>query len=99
MERQAQRPHEHDPIPGPEALFTPAAADRNITIVHGAYCETLPASGMSLSDFRRLFADRFDLDPDADAFLDGEHVSGDATLRAGQTLLFSRRAGEKGRAV
>jgi hypothetical protein len=51
---------------------------------------------MSVGEIRRRFRDRFDLDPHSQAVLDGHDVGDDVVVRAGQALMFVRRAGEKG---
>ena len=64
----------------------------------GIYSERLPVGGLSVEAIRQRFADRLDIDPRATAVLDGEAVGDEGTpVRAGQTLIFVRWAGEKGR--
>ena len=64
----------------------------------GIYSERLPVNGMSVEAIRQRFADRLDIDPRATAVLDGEAVGDENTpVRTGQTLIFVRWAGEKGR--
>jgi hypothetical protein len=67
------------------------------TVCSGPFAEALPVEGMTVGEVRRRFGDRLDIDPESLSVLDGHEV-GDATvLRRGQTLMFTRRAGEKGR--
>jgi hypothetical protein len=51
---------------------------------------------MPVGEIRRRFRDRFDLDPNSQAVLDGNDVGDDVVVRPGQALMFARRAGEKG---
>ena len=67
-----------------------------VTVVHGPYAEQLPAGGSTVGDIRRRYRDRFDIDPESLAVLDGDVVDDDTVVRAGQLLRFSRKAGEKG---
>jgi len=66
------------------------------TVIHGTYAEALPVAQMSIAQVRRRFGDLLDIHPQATAVLDGVPVGEDATVRAGQSLMFVRRAGEKG---
>jgi hypothetical protein len=70
--------------------------DGMATVSHGPYAEQLPVHGMSVEKIRRKFADRFDIDPKAEAIIDGNPVGDDTIVQQGQTLMFIRRAGEKG---
>ena len=73
----------------------PATADL-ATVIHGTYAEALPVARMSVAQVRRRFADLLDIHPQATAVLDGAPVEDDVTVQAGQSLMFVRRAGEKG---
>jgi hypothetical protein len=83
--------------PGAAGLF-----DRNdtfgqiVTVSSGPYLEQLPVGNSTVGEIRRRFADRFDIDPQAQAVLDGNVAGDDTVVRAGQALMFTRRAGEKG---
>ena len=52
--------------------------------------------GMTVEAVRRRFADRLDIDPGSQAFINGQPVGEDHRLDQGQVLMFARRAGEKG---
>jgi hypothetical protein len=67
-----------------------------VTVSSGPYLEQLPVGNMTAGEIRRRFVDRFDIDPQAQAILDGQPVGDEATVHAGQALMFTRRAGEKG---
>ena len=94
------RPHSelHGPIGGPPGLLdstdSPPAL---VTVSCGPYTERLPVSYSTVGSIRSRFSDRFDIDPNAQALLDGRTVGDDVVVRPGQALLFIRRAGEKGR--
>jgi hypothetical protein len=70
-----------------------------VTVSSGPYLEQLPVGGASVGEIRRRFRDRLDLDPQSQAVLDGQNVGDDVTVRPGQALMFTRRAGEKGGSV
>jgi len=67
-----------------------------VTVSSGPYLEQLPVGNMTTGEIRRRFADRFDIDPQAQAVLDGQVVGDETIVHAGQALMFTRRAGEKG---
>jgi hypothetical protein len=67
-----------------------------VTVSSGPYLEELPVGNSTVGEIRRRFADRFDIDPHAQAVLDGNVAGDDTVVRAGQALMFTRRAGEKG---
>ncbi len=66
------------------------------TVVHGTYAETLPVAQMSIAQVRRRFRDLLDIHPEATAVIDGAPVDDETVVGQGQTLMFIRRAGEKG---
>jgi len=66
------------------------------TVIHGTYVESLPVAEMSVAEVRRRFGDLLDIHPEATAVLDGAPADEDVTVQAGQSLMFVRRAGEKG---
>jgi hypothetical protein len=68
-----------------------------VTVSSGPFLEQLPVGNSSVGEIRRRFADRFDIHPQAQAILDGQAVDDQVTVRPGQALMFTRRAGEKGR--
>lgn len=86
--------------PGPAGLGTLFAdsdgGTSNVTVAHGPYSEQLPVGDMSVGEIRARYRDRFDIDPQSLAVLDGNEVGNDTQVRAGQLLMFVRRAGEKG---
>lgn len=67
-----------------------------VTVSSGPYAERLPVGNMTVGEIRQRYRDRFDLDPQSQAVLDGNDVGDDAVVRHGQALMFCRRAGEKG---
>lgn len=65
----------------------------------GLYTERLPVAGMSVAAVRETFADRLDIDPNAQPVIDGRVVTDESTrIEPGQRLAFVRHAGEKGSA-
>jgi hypothetical protein len=82
---------------GPGIWDDPTAyASASATVAHGPYAENLPVVGMTVEAVRRRFADRLDIDPGSQAFVNGQPVGEEHRLDAGQVLMFARRAGEKG---
>lgn len=75
--------------------FDPIAADL-VAVTAGPYSERLPLAGRTVAQVRRRFADRFDLDPQAVAVVDGQPAADDTVLAADQVLTFFRPSGEKG---
>jgi hypothetical protein len=88
------------PLGGASSLFDEAPeCHLPVTVSSGPYIEQLPVGNMQISEVRRRFAARFDLDPNSQAVVDGHDVSDDTVVRPGQALMFTRRAGEKGRTL
>lgn len=67
-----------------------------VTVSSGPFLEQLPVGNFSVGEIRRRFADRFDIDPQAQAVLNGQAVDDQVVVQPGQALMFTRRAGEKG---
>jgi len=92
-QRRSGAPREGGASPGIWGdVFDGSAA----TVSHGPYEERLPVAGMTVGQVRERFRDRFDIDPQAQAFVDGNEVGDDTVVQTGQQVLFARRAGEKG---
>jgi hypothetical protein len=70
--------------------------DGMVTVNYGCYNEPLPVNGMTVGQIRNKYGDRFDIDTEAVAIVDGQEVSEDTMVSSGSTLLFSRKSGEKG---
>ena len=68
-----------------------------VTVSHWPYCERLPVANLTVAQVRDRYRDRFDIDPQSQATLDGNEADGETVIEAGQVLMFVRRAGEKGR--
>ena len=98
MNERIQPNHERHDAPGGAYEIFDAAPDSHlpVSVSSGHYAEQLPVANMSVGEIRRRFRDRFDLDPNAQAVLDGDDVGDDVVVRPGQALMFTRRAGEKG---
>ena len=79
------------------SIFPDAAGDGSlITVEYGLYREELPAGGMTVRQIRSRYADRFDIDPDSLAVVNGRVVDDNAMVTQGQELRFSKHIGEKG---
>ena len=88
---------EHKAGAGGAGLFDNATlSSQLVTVSSGPYLEQLPVGNSSVGEIRRRFADRLDIDPQAQAVLDGQAVGDQVMVRPGQALMFTRRAGEKG---
>ena len=76
-----------------------AAGDESapmVTVAHGQYAEQLPVAGLTVGEIRARYRDRFDIDLQSQAILDGDPVDEGTTVGSDQVLTFIRRAGEKG---
>jgi hypothetical protein len=99
MERERTQTRVTDTGPGNDLfgeLGGSPAGDGLATVIHGTYAESLPVAQMSVAQVRRRFGDLLDIHPEATAVLDGAPVDDETTIQAGQSLMFVRRAGEKG---
>lgn len=67
-----------------------------VTVSHGVHTEALPVANMTVGEVRVRFADRFDIDPDSTAVLDGNDATDETIVQSNQLLMFVRRAGVKG---
>ena len=100
MPEQTLPTHERHGAPGAGPGLFDEAPDCQlpVTVSSGPYAEQLPVGNLSVGEIRRRFRDRLDLDPNSQAVLDGNDVGDEVVVRPGQALMFTRRAGEKGRA-
>jgi hypothetical protein len=80
-------------------IFNSDQNDGLVTVTSGPYAEQLPLAKMKVSEIRSKFGDRFDIDPAAQAVVDGKDVEDDTIVMAHQVLMFVRRAGEKGNEI
>jgi hypothetical protein len=84
---------------GASSLFDQAPdCQLPVSVSCGPYAEQLPVGNMSIGEIRRRFRDRFDLDPNSQAVLDGHNAGDDVVVRPGQALMFTHHGGEKGQA-
>ena len=68
-----------------------------LSVVSGPYSEELPVVGMTVEQVKSKYKDRLDIHPESFAVVDGEEVDDDAVLTSNHiSLVFARRAGEKG---
>ena len=70
--------------------------DDRVTVTHGIYAEDISVAGMTVAQVRAAYADRFDLDPESQALVQGRPVGDDHRLGAGQVLSFTKKSGQKG---
>src|ERR1700690_3121171 len=73
-----------------------AVDELGVEIVHGPHQASYPLAGQTISDVRTALADVFNIDPGAEALVDGCPASDEALLLPGQTLEFSHPSGWKG---
>lgn len=100
MTSERERPESFGTGPDPfsdEFASDTAVADGRVEVIHGVYAHSLPLAGMTVAQARAELADRMNIDPDAAAVIDGNHVSEDTVLNERNTLNFVKHAGEKGR--
>ncbi len=85
---------------GGDSVFdsVPALPESNVVSVSsGPYAEDLPVAGSTVTQVRQRFADRFDLDEGSQAVIDGKTLTDESyVLKAGESLMFIKHAGEKG---
>jgi hypothetical protein len=62
----------------------------------GVFVQTLPVAGKRVSAVRQELRDRLDIDPRSEALLDGTPADESAIVTGGSTLVFARRAGQRG---
>jgi hypothetical protein len=97
--REKTRKRKESPGPSPRGLdlFGSTGTGGGLaTVAHGPYAEQLPVGEMTVGEIRARYGDRFDIDPESQAILDGIEVGDDVRIRSQQVLIFARRAGEKG---
>lgn len=82
-----------------DALPPTAADNKMVSVSCGPYAEDLPVSGSSVSEVRQKFKDRFDIDDQAQAVINGKQVGEEVILKTGENLAFIQHAGEKGARV
>ncbi|MEM1294307.1 MAG: hypothetical protein AAGH89_03010 [Verrucomicrobiota bacterium] len=81
---------------GIDNFYNQDASPGMANILAGPYGENVPVAGMTVGEIRARFRDRFDIDPQSQAVIDGSDVGDDEVVNEGQTLMFTYRAGEKG---
>ena len=98
MNERIRPTHETQGAPGGAGGLFDQAPDGQLPVAvsSGPYAESLPVGNMTVGEIRRRFRDRFDLDPNSQAVLNGNDVGDEVLVRPGQALMFTRRAGEKG---
>jgi hypothetical protein len=74
----------------------PVADSECVFVAHGIHGEWLPVAGMTVAEIGNCCRQRFHIDPRSVPVLDGTEAEASAVVRAGQTLLFIRPAGEMG---
>lgn len=93
--RRVQRPE-----PEAEAsASTPSGAGPNAGMVHvssGAMSESFELVGLTVEQVRNMLGRAYNLDPNAEATVNGAEVLPGQLLRAGDRLDFGRLLGEKG---
>ena len=94
---ERRRSQRESPQPGSGKLDLTGAADGGlVTVSHGVHTEALPVGNMTVGEIRGRFADRFDIDPESTALLDGNEVTDETIVLDNQMLMFVRKAGVKG---
>jgi hypothetical protein len=81
---------------GLDDIFSGNTAAGMVTCSHGPYSEQLPVGGTTVREIRSRYRDRFDIDPQSTAVINGNPAGEDTVVMAGQLLMFTRKAGEKG---
>jgi hypothetical protein len=95
-EKQDTKPAPEADAPSVFDAKADAPPNKNVTVSSGPYLEELPVAGMKVSEVRRKFGDRFDINKDSVAVIDGKNADESHILKTGEGLMFIRHAGEKG---
>jgi hypothetical protein len=92
----AELPPLHAEAPGTGEDSPQSQAVQAVVVHWGAYVEAMAVGGMTVADVRRLLLRPHNIPPQARTFVNGDEVDGTRRLAPGDTLEFSREAGEKG---
>jgi hypothetical protein len=79
-----------------DIFSAPASTADAVMVASTLHAERLPVANMTVAEIRSRFRDRFDIDPRSMALVDGVEAANHTVVRAGQTLTFVNRVGEKG---
>ena len=87
-----------DSFARPSTVSPPAPVIQEpVLILSVVFAERVQVGQRRLGALRRELRDRLDIDPRAEAMLNGEVVTDpDTVIPAGATLVFQRRAGKRG---
>ena len=100
MKQQLMRPTEsRGPAPGGGIFADSGSPGGTATVAAGLHHEQIPVANLTVGEIRRRYRDRFDIDPQSGAMIDGQEVDDDTILRDGQVLRFTHQAGRKGMAT
>jgi hypothetical protein len=88
--------HAAGPPALPQAPAVDALLDTQVTVISGAYVQSLPLANQTVSNVRQLLQASFNIGPQALALINGRPVTGETVLRQGDMLEFVHHAGEKG---
>ena len=97
MELLRRRPRERVGGSG-DPLGATEPATGTITVISGPYMQQIPVppGGLRLGEVRQRWGTALDLAHDSLPVVNGREVAPSETVRPGQTLIFTHRAGEKG---
>jgi hypothetical protein len=100
MQERVQRHREQELGPGQnlwDGAFGGAgpAAPGQVHIASGVY-QDVTRAGQTVAEIREHHGLSLDVDPNSRAIVNGHEVGEDHVLAAGDVLMFTRRAGEKG---
>lgn len=94
---EQQRPTRESSGPGgSDDIFSGNSVGGMVTCSHGPYSEQLPVGHTTVAEIRTRYRDRFDIDPQSTAVINGNPATDDTIVLPGQMLMFTRKAGEKG---
>lgn len=95
MEQNQTRRSERAQRP-PSALSPGILGGQTATVRSDPYEEPLPVVGMTVAQVRDRYGQLLDIDPGAEALVNGNEVGENAVIEEGQRLQFARSGGEKG---
>lgn len=84
------------PPPPPQEPSVTTLLDTQVTVISGAYLQSLPLANQTVGNARHLLQAALNIGPQAMALVNGRPVTPETVLRQGDTLEFVHQAGEKG---
>lgn len=94
--KEKKRTEKENPIGGDGGSVFDNLTPGVVHIGSGPYAEDLPVAGKTVGEIRQKYSDRYDINPQSVAIINGKPAGEDSVLMDRDTLLFIHHAGEKG---